>query len=95
MCPDVLYLGHGHSGVCGPNVAQKLGVQGRSKAGMLALVRAPRLFLGLSSRGCRAPRTPLAAGRLKASVAVSEGKGGSADAASTPVTAASADIPNA
>ena len=75
---------------------KKLGIKGRSEVCMLTLVRAPRLFLGISFRGCRgAPRPPLATGRLEASVAVSGRKGEGADAASIPVTAASADIPNA
>ena len=95
MCPNALYLGQGHEGVCGQSLTKNLGVKVRSKVGMLALVRAPRLFLELSSRSCRGPQTPLAAGPLEASVAVSGRKGGGADAASIPTTAASADIPNA
>ena len=95
MFSNAYDLGHGHEGVCVQSVAKKLGVQGRSMLGMLALVRAPCRFLGLSVRGCRGPQTPACSRRLVASVAESRRKGKGSDAASIPVTAASADIPNA
>mmetsp|Transcript_54475 Transcript_54475/g.124140 ORF Transcript_54475/g.124140 Transcript_54475/m.124140 type:complete len:222 (-) Transcript_54475:571-1236(-) len=42
--------GEGHSGVIGQTIVMKLGVKGRGKVEMLALVRAPRLVLGRSFR---------------------------------------------
>ena len=50
MFPNVLELGKCHERASSHNMTKQLGVKGRAKAGVLALVRAPRLFLGRSFR---------------------------------------------